>query len=273
VTPALRALGNIVTGDEIQTQVVINAGALHSLGYIFKAGKRALKKEAAWVVSNVMAGTQDQIQAVIDAGLVSLLIAAFKIPHPELRKEACCAFLNATFRATPDQLLFLVKAGVITALSTMVPMEFEDGGVAVLALDAFANILKAQKSLVADGKITDDEFKGFLRADDTLEILQDTYDETDFEDVRDRCRELIFGGLLPYYLQKFENELEETGLPPDEGDSVFDRYAEQLQEANDASIPPQRRLLKATLLLLSNDYPVSTLVPRKRQGKLALQQD
>ena len=30
-TPALRSLGNIVTGDDIQTQVVLNCGALNAL--------------------------------------------------------------------------------------------------------------------------------------------------------------------------------------------------------------------------------------------------
>lgn len=71
-TPALRTLGNIVTGDEIQTQIIINAGALDSLLYLIpvRGGKRELKKEACWAVSNILLGVKEHFQAVIDAGVM-----------------------------------------------------------------------------------------------------------------------------------------------------------------------------------------------------------
>ena len=69
LVPALRTVGNIVTGDDMQTQVIIGCGALTCLLHLLKtAQKKSIKKEACWTISNITAGTKDQIQAVIDAG-------------------------------------------------------------------------------------------------------------------------------------------------------------------------------------------------------------
>lgn len=45
-TPALRSVGNIVTGDDLQTQVVITSGALPALLSLLSSPKEAIRKEA-----------------------------------------------------------------------------------------------------------------------------------------------------------------------------------------------------------------------------------
>ena len=61
-TPALRTVGNIVTGDDIQTQVVINCNVLPTLLGLLSSPKEGLRKEACWTISNITAGTTAQIQ-------------------------------------------------------------------------------------------------------------------------------------------------------------------------------------------------------------------
>ncbi len=62
LVPALRTVGNIVTGDDAQTQVVINCGALPCLHALLTTShKKSIKKEACWTVSNVTAGTKEQV--------------------------------------------------------------------------------------------------------------------------------------------------------------------------------------------------------------------
>ena len=74
LVPALRTVGNIVTGDDMQTQVIISCGALTCLLHLLKtAQKKSIKKEACWTISNITAGTKEQIQAVIDAGALAAL--------------------------------------------------------------------------------------------------------------------------------------------------------------------------------------------------------
>ncbi len=73
-TPALRAIGNIVTGTDEQTQVVLDAGALKVFPQLLRHKKPNIQKEAAWTLSNITAGKDSQIQEVINAGLVPYMV-------------------------------------------------------------------------------------------------------------------------------------------------------------------------------------------------------
>lgn len=118
-TPALRTVGNIVTGNEVQTQVIINHGALESLQLILDSSRKVIKKEACWAVSNVMAGNKEQIQAAIDANLVQQLVATLKNGNKETKREACWALSNTTSGGTPEQILTLVRSAAIPELLAM----------------------------------------------------------------------------------------------------------------------------------------------------------
>nr|AFK47768.1 unknown [Medicago truncatula] len=57
--PALRTVGNIVTGDDLQTQVIINHQALPCLYNLLTNNyKKSIKKEACWTISNITAGNK-----------------------------------------------------------------------------------------------------------------------------------------------------------------------------------------------------------------------
>ena len=61
LVPALRTVGNIVTGDDMQTQTIINCGALPCLlNLLTTSHKKSIKKEACWTISNITAGTKEQ---------------------------------------------------------------------------------------------------------------------------------------------------------------------------------------------------------------------
>lgn len=73
-TAALRAVGNIVTGTDEQTQIVLNCDALSHFPNLLTHPKEKICKEAVWFLSNITAGNQSQVQAVIDAKLLPLII-------------------------------------------------------------------------------------------------------------------------------------------------------------------------------------------------------
>lgn len=72
--PALRAIGNIVSGSDVQTQTAIDAGVLSVLPRLMRHPKPRVQKEAAWVLSNIAAGPCKQLQQLITCGLLLPLV-------------------------------------------------------------------------------------------------------------------------------------------------------------------------------------------------------
>lgn len=58
-------MGNIVTGDDVQTQIVLNCSALHCLYHLLNSSQESIRKEACWTISNITAGNPQQIQVRI----------------------------------------------------------------------------------------------------------------------------------------------------------------------------------------------------------------
>ena len=102
VTPALRAVGNLVTGDDLQTQTVLNCSALPCLLAPLGSQKEGIRKEVCWALSNITAGNKQQIQAVIDANVLPPLIQQLSNAEFDIRGEAAWAICNATSGGTPS---------------------------------------------------------------------------------------------------------------------------------------------------------------------------
>ena len=64
--PALRTVGNIVTGNDQQTQMIINCSVAPCLlALLTHNHKKSIKKEACWTISNVTAGNKDQVRGCV----------------------------------------------------------------------------------------------------------------------------------------------------------------------------------------------------------------
>uniref|UniRef100_A0A2I2Y5S9 Uncharacterized protein n=1 Tax=Gorilla gorilla gorilla TaxID=9595 RepID=A0A2I2Y5S9_GORGO len=127
-TAALRAVGNIITGTDEQTQVVLNCDALLHFPALLTHPKEKINKEAVWFLSNITAGSQQQVQAVIDANLVP--------------KEAAWAISNLKVSGRKDQVAYLIQQNVIPPFCNLLTVK--DAQVVVL-LNGLSNILKMAK--------------------------------------------------------------------------------------------------------------------------------
>ncbi|KAL3813001.1 hypothetical protein ACJIZ3_014269 [Penstemon smallii] len=139
--PALRTVGNIVTGDDAQTQFIINHGALPCLlSLLTHHHKKSIKKEACWTISNITAGNREQLQAVIDAGLIGPLVNLLQNAEFEIKKEAAWAISNATSGGNNEQIIYMVNQNCIKPLCDL--LICPDPRIVTVCLEGLENILK-----------------------------------------------------------------------------------------------------------------------------------
>merc|ERR1719419_984019 len=138
--PALRTIGNIVTGDDNQTQVVINSAALPRLLVLLSNVKKAIRKEACWTISNITAGSVEQIEAVIKNNLFQPVIQLLQRGEFDVKKEAAWAVSNATSGGSPEQIRYLVTLDIIPSLCNLLTLN--NVKVIQVALEGLENILK-----------------------------------------------------------------------------------------------------------------------------------
>jgi importin subunit alpha-2 len=140
VSAALRTVGNIVTGDDTQTQMVIQSSALPCLNHLLRSPKEAIKKEACWTISNITAGNKSQIQAVIDANIIPTLVDVLGKAEFKTRKEAAWAITNVASGGTADHVRYLVDCNCIPPLCDLLTVM--DAKIVQVALNSLENILE-----------------------------------------------------------------------------------------------------------------------------------
>ncbi|MFS7996245.1 putative importin-alpha, importin-beta-binding domain, armadillo-like helical [Helianthus anomalus] len=153
--PALRTVGNIVTGDDMQTQYIINHQALPCLlNLLTNNHKKSIKKEACWTISNITAGNKEQIQTVIEASIIGPLVLLLQNAEFDIKKEAAWAISNATSGGSHDQIKYLVNQGCIKPLCDL--LVCPDPRIVTVCLEGLENILKvgeADKNLGRSGDV------------------------------------------------------------------------------------------------------------------------
>ncbi|POM69169.1 Importin alpha-2 subunit [Phytophthora palmivora] len=169
LTPALRAVGNIVTGNEQQTQLMLDLAVLPRLVPLLKHEKKLIRKETCWVISNITAGTSSQIQEVIDANVIPPLLFQLMSVEFDVRKEAAWAISNATSGGTTEQIKYLVQQGCIPPLVKL--LDVQDPRIINVSLDALENILRAGE---ADMSLVDTENRmaRYIEEADGVELIQ-----------------------------------------------------------------------------------------------------
>lgn len=109
LTPALRTIGNIATGDALQTDYIVNLGVLPHIRKLLSHPQLKIRKEAAWTVSNITAGTVDQIQAVIDSEILQELVRILREDRADVQKEAAWALANLTDGGEQEQIIEMAR--------------------------------------------------------------------------------------------------------------------------------------------------------------------
>eukprot|EP01080_Neovahlkampfia_damariscottae_P007327 gene7327-11646_t len=121
VKPALRIVGNILTGDESQTDNFLYAKGLPVLGSLLKHQAKSIRRDASWSMSNITAGSKNHIQQVIDAQLFPVMISMLSNDDPDVCFEITWALCNAT-AGTSEQISYLVSIGILETFVEMISL-------------------------------------------------------------------------------------------------------------------------------------------------------
>lgn len=167
MTPALRTIGNIVSGNDKATQHCLDNNLLNVLSKLINHQKKAVRKETCWALSNITAGTQHQIGIVANfPGILTDLISHVRDSEWEVKKEAAWAVANMTTTATPEVVCKVVDAGAIEPLVNL--LDVKDAKIITVALEAVESILKTGRKCGRDFALVLEECGGI----DMLENLQ-----------------------------------------------------------------------------------------------------
>lgn len=145
IIPALRTMGNFVTGTDSQTQRVIDSGVLAPLVRLINHDKKNIRKETCWLISNIAAGTPDQksqlfqFNEILPAVLGQLSVSA----SWDVRKEAAYVISNLS-EGSKAQVATLVELGALEQLCDL--LDVGEVKMLILAMDALEAIIQSDSS-------------------------------------------------------------------------------------------------------------------------------
>ena len=118
LTPALRTVGNFLTGTEQETQQVLDAGLIPLLTRLLRYPLELVRKEACWATSNVAAGTKEQKQRLFaEPGLLEEIIDLSAKAGTSVRKEAMWVLCNLCEGGSAEQIEHLLDRGALRVLT------------------------------------------------------------------------------------------------------------------------------------------------------------
>lgn len=140
---ALRACANIATGDDEQTQAVLDAGLLPYVLGLLRHESRGIRKDALWCISNITAGTFSQIQTVIDSGALPQCIEILEKENGPLAREAAWVLTKAARNGTATQRLHLDTLNTAAAFINHLRRAQADTETVAVCLAGLDNLLQS----------------------------------------------------------------------------------------------------------------------------------
>ena len=149
VLPSVRTLGNFVTGEDNETQTIIDSGVLPNLYALLFSEDSAIKKETCWTLSNIWAGTINQVASIIEIGIFDQLVVLATEEWFEIQREAGWCISNTTALKNEEIIQIVVQKQGLQAMLGVLKYKV-DVKTAIVLLEGVKNILEVGKLTSAD---------------------------------------------------------------------------------------------------------------------------
>jgi importin subunit alpha-1 len=186
ISPALRALGNIVTGNDEETQTVLDLKGMVVFRELCSHPLKSIRKEACWSISNVAAGTKHQIQAILEHQVLQVLMERVMQDQYEVAKEATWAMSNMVSGGSFKQRQYLIDCGVAQAMVHMLSCQDQD--VLGIAIDTMQSLCNVGRTLADNDDGGDNSVTQLIEACEGVNALEDIQDKVNEENYHKICK-------------------------------------------------------------------------------------
>ncbi|KAG8945760.1 Importin subunit alpha-4 [Tulasnella sp. 424] len=188
---ALLCLGYLVSGDDNDTDVAINAGILPALSVALARGNQHTYEFACWTASNIAAGNQQQLQAVLDSGLLEPVVRILMDGqnNAACRREACWVISDLTRGAADDRIVqTLIKGRCLEGLSAA--LLIPDQKAKERAVFGITNLLKWKGALASEEDSSPLTILRSASCPQNLRVVRDSHELHDLELKKD-CQDIL----------------------------------------------------------------------------------
>uniref|UniRef100_A0A914QPX5 Importin subunit alpha n=1 Tax=Panagrolaimus davidi TaxID=227884 RepID=A0A914QPX5_9BILA len=115
-SPAIRIIGNIIYGTNLQTQEILDFGILTNIKELLHSSDDIYAiKDILWALSNILKGPIEHVNAVFDAGLFSTILEYSYDEEIRIENELILCIKNAAEH--PKYVEIMINMGFIQSLS------------------------------------------------------------------------------------------------------------------------------------------------------------
>ncbi|KAJ3424997.1 importin subunit alpha-4 [Anaeramoeba flamelloides] len=146
--PAIRTIGDMITGDEKSTQYILDCGLLKNFDLLLDHKTLKIIKFSCWALSNICAGNYEQIESVIEHNLIPTLLKLMEHDLIPIKKEAFWAISNAIYLGSDKQVMYLYEKGVIVKLLPF--LKVKHNKIVASCLESYLKILEVGNQKAID---------------------------------------------------------------------------------------------------------------------------
>lgn len=194
--PALRLLGNLISGSDACTQKVLELGILPAILPLLSHARSGIRKEAFWTLSNVLAGNVQQIQMVLNLEMFYHVLQHLEQDRTDVKKEAAWCVVNAVSGANNKQVMTLVQNyGVIPILCQL--LDSDNARMVEFTIDAIDRVLQTGSKLQLTSSMGVNPYLEQFEEYNVVSIL-DSLQNHDLDDIFEKSRQMLetyFGGV------------------------------------------------------------------------------